>query len=734
MRQALESRDAAVQSVRRPSWPTLAAIGSAAIVALLYVSPVLKDVLRTGLDWPIWLDHPEGVSLTAYGRWWVLPPHAYLSDGVSGEFPVYVYYLSDSLINLVAEATSAPPMTVQAVVYGPALAFAFLLLNYFSIRAVVRDSRVALVASLLLSLGASSILIDRHDPVSGLPLNSVLHVPFRVITLATAQSLGWVLLLPCLALAERGYRRFTPLRAAAAGALLAALFHVHTLTFVNAAAALLGYAVFANLLERPRDRRFSLWLGALGLVGIGFVVLALRPAFPFAGLVALGGAALAATFLLDPNKAFYLWCYGVAALLALPYVLKVAPYARELAAVQATWSSIQMMAVGLSGFLLYFAAYLAAAALAFRYWRDRALVPWLLGLLVPTALLALNHLWHWGNHPYRFAIHMLFPLAILAALGLRDAPRRWAVPIGLWLCAVCLYDAGGLLFGRTGTVLFRVADAERASFLQSVRAATKPFEGSGLRLLAPVELAYPRGVLQAAMLMNYSRIPGFVPDFRHVLWRERYFNRLGLFCFLFPGYPNDDYVWNRRACEEPLDPEPELAVIREPRLRTEILPVYGIAFAGGPGKPFSALLKQASPRYGWPIVASNDSAALVRTDAARLPGVARLSPGRAPAGRFAIRVETDAPGPQLILLGGRRLGERAPTVTLDGRALSGGRRSPNWAAFEADLGPGPHLLELPSLASGAEPEADYLYFAAVVSRERAGRYLGSDADASGPAR
>jgi hypothetical protein len=713
--------------VKRPSWPTLAAIGCAALLAFLYVSPVLKDVRRTGLDWPIWLDHPEGVSLTAYGRWWVLPPHSYLSDGVSGEFPVYVYYLSDSLINLVAEALGAPPMTVQAVLYGPALAFGFLLLNYFSIRAVVRDPRVALGASLLLSLGASSILVDRPDPVSGLPLNSVLHVPFRVITLATAQSLGWVLLLPCLGVTERAYRGFTPLKAGAAGALLAALFHVHTLTFVNAAAAQLAYLVFANLLERPRDRRFVLWLASLALVAIGFVFLASRAAFPFAGLVALGGAALAATFLLDPNKAFYLWCYGVASLLALPYVLTVAPYARELAAVQATWASIQLMAVGLSGFLLYFAGYLAAAALACFYWRDRVVLPWVLGLLVPTALLAVNHLWHWGNHPYRFAIHMLFPLAILAALGLREAPRRWAVPIGAWLCAVCLYDAGGLVLNRTGAVLFRIADQERASFLESVRAATKPATGSGLRLLAPPELGYPRGVLQAAMLMNYSRIPGFVPDFRHVLWRERYFNRMGLFCFLFPGYPNDDYVWNRRACEEALDPEPELAVIREPRLKTEILPVYGIAFAGGPGKPFSAHLKEASRRYDWPLVASNDSAALVRTDAARLPGVARLGPATAPAGRFGIRIETDSPGPQLILLGGRRLDERASSIRLDGRTLAGGRRSPNWAALEAEIGPGPHLLELPSLDSGAEPEADYLYFAAVVSRERAGGYLGPDA-------
>jgi hypothetical protein len=35
-----------------------------------------------------------------------------------------------------------------------------------------------------------------------------------------------------------------------------------------------------------------------------------------------------------------------------------------------------------------------------------------------TGFLAPNHLWHWFNHPYRFAIHMIFPLGILAALWL----------------------------------------------------------------------------------------------------------------------------------------------------------------------------------------------------------------------------------------------------------------------------------------------------------------------------
>ncbi len=83
----------------------------------------------------------------------------------------------------------------------------------------------------------------------------------------------------------------------------------------------------------------------------------------------------------------------------------------------------------------------------------------------------------------------------------------------------------------------------------------------------------------------------------------------------------------------------------------------------------------------------------------------------------------DAPGPHLVVLGGRRLATRAPRVLLDGRPLETGRRSTNWAVFEAELPAGTHVLELPSHEGGPDPEADYLYFAAVVRRDGAERYV-----------
>jgi hypothetical protein len=715
--------------------PTLAALACAALLGLLYVSPVLRDVTRTGLDWPIWIDHPEGVIHTNAGRWLVKPPHRPFTDGNTGEFPQYYPSLSDTLINLAGVPLGIPAMTVQAVLFGPLVGAAFLLASYLSLAPVLRDRWAALAASAVLALGGNATFVDRPDPASGLSLNTVLHVPFHVISLGTSQSLGWVLLLPTLCLSYLAYREFTKARAALAGVLLALLFYAHTLSFVNVGAVIVASLVAANAAERPRDGRFGAWLALLGLIAAGFAALvATRPAVGFAHLVAIGGLALAATFWIDPHKRYYAWCFAPAALLAVPYVALLARHRGPLAAMQGGWEHVQMMAVGLSGALLFFSAYLAAAALAWRFSRDRALVAWLGVFLATTAFLAVNHLWHWSNHPYRYAIHLLFPLVILGVLGLRDAPRRLALPLGVWIAAVCLANAWTFVAGRPVTVRFRVAEPERARFLETVREETRRAKG-GTRIIPPVELTYPRGLVQGTMLMNYSEIPAYVDDYRHVLWPERHHNRMGLFCFLFPGYPNQDYPFGWRACEEELDPDPALLTILEPKLKTAILPVYRIGFAAGPAKPFSGYLKDAAPRYGWPMIAETDNAAFVRTDTASLPGVARLALQAGPdPGTLAIGIEPDAAGPHVLVLGGRQLERRAPVVVLDGRPLETGRRGGYWAVYEVDLAAGTRRLELPELAEGADPEADYLYFAAAVRRELLPRYiaLGTNGAAAGP--
>lgn len=696
----------------------------AALVAALYFAPVAPEVARRGLGWPIWIQHPEGLCDTTIGKWWFVAPHRPQVDGSSGEFPIYYQSLSDSLVNLAAELGGWPPMTVQAVLYGPALGFAFLLANYASLAAVLRDRRAALWASLLISLGGNASFWNRPDPLAGLRLDWVLHVPFHTLPLATAQSLGWVLFLPCLALTHLVHQRFSRRRAVALGILLGTLFYAHTLTFVNVSAAQVTYLVLANALERPRRRGFRAWLAGLGVLAVAFASVTLsRSVASFAAVVALGGAALALTFAYDARKRFYLWTYATAAVVALPYVGLLARHARAVTAIQTGWSDVQMMTVTLTGFLLFFSAYLCAGGLALMRYRDRPTFIWLAALVLSTGFLALNHLWHWFNHPYRFAIHMIFPLGILAALGLRHGPRRWAAALGLWLAVVCGWNAYRFVAGPRDFVNFATAEPERAAFLSSVRGVTAPEEGSGRRILNPPEIGYPRGVVQSAMLMNYSRIPGFVPDYRHILWPARYENRMALFCFLFPGYPNADHPFGRRACDERLDPDPTLAELLDPRLRTGVLPVYGIVLAGAPAKPFAVAVKDASARYGWPLVVQTGNAALARTVVPRLPGVGRIDSVASHAGTLTIRLEVQQPGPHVLILGGRRLSERAPEIVIGGRAAGGCRRHSNWAVCATDAPDGTLALELPSHDSGADPDADYLYFLALVHRDEAGRYV-----------
>ncbi len=711
-----------MRRLKRPAVLTLVAAGCALLVGFLYVSPVLKEAVRLGLGYPLRLNHLEGTSLTTLGKWWVLPPHRYLSDGSSGEFPVYSYYLSDALLNLIAALGGWSAMAVQAVVYGPLLGAAFLLLNYLSVAAVTRDRWVALGAALLISLGGSSIVMDRADPVSGFPLNFILHVPFHTISLGTAQSLGWVLFLPCLSLTHLARRSSTAWRPIANGVALGVLLQVHTLTFVNVAVVQVVYVILSNAVGRPRDRQYRIWLLALGVVAAGFVLLVTtRPLVPLSHFAALAVLALAATFAFDPHKRYYLWTYGAAALVASPYVVLLARHARVLAALQD--AEVQRAAVGLAGLGLFFAGYLMAAGLAYVRYRERPVLVWASAILLATLFLAFNHLWHWGNHPYRFAINLIFPLGVLAALGVRHAPWRLSAVPGLWLGALCLLNVGRFSAGERTWVQFSVDEPDRAAFLKTVRQTTAPAERTGTRILVPPEVGYPRGVFQAALLLDFSRIPSFVPDYRRVLWRERYYNRMGLFCFLFPGYPNEDTQFARRACEEPLDPEPGVVEIRDPRLKTAILPLYSIGFAGAPAKPFSNYLKDASRSYGWPTIVETDRASFVRTTVAPLAGVARLVEGRSTPSTLSIRFEVDVGGRHVLVLGGRKLAERAPRILLDGRELGDGQRSANWAVFTTELTRGEHVLQLPSHDSGPDPESDYLYFVSLVHEDRLLDYL-----------
>lgn len=705
-------------SSRRYPPALIALIGLA--IGLLYASPFLPEVLRKGMTWPIRLTG-EGPSLSTYGKWWVYSPHHFMVDGFSGEFPTFYNYLSDALLNVLAAAFHWPPMTVQAVLYGPLLGALFFWLNNASVRAVTGDARSALLASLILSFGGGSGLEHLWPGLDGDALDRILHVPFHAISLGTSQSLGWVLFLPCLALLYLARERFRVRYAVGFGIATGLLFHTHTLTFLNAAFAGLVY-LSASLAGRIRGRRRSAWLLSQSALALVFTArAAFGPPLGALVLVAAGACALFLDFLFDPDRRPYAWGYGAAALVAVPYL---AALARDLAGLAAIMEQGLTTAVTLPVLLAFFAPYAAAAALAFGHAsagqgeRDEVR-RWLGSILGATLVLSQNHLWNWGNHPYRFGIHLLFPLALLAVLGLRDAGRVARAALGTWILAVIVFDVSRFTTGHRLYANATVVQTSTGDFLRRTRALATG--AGGQSILNPPEFSYPQGLTQSALLFNYSDLPGFIPDYRYLLSRQRYFNRLGVFCFLFPGYPSFDSHLNRRACDELLDPPASLVSIREPRLRAAILPVYGITFAAASGNPFGERLAAAQAAYGWATVTEGDDRRrLVRTDAARLPGLAVL--GRGSADGRAAPFTTSEAGPHVLLLGGRALDRRAPRVLVDGREVTGHREG-NWAMFRDELPAGEHRIELPAPGIDRDGERDVLYFLAIVHATWAGRYL-----------
>jgi len=690
-------------------------------LGILYASPALPAAAHQGLDWPL---HYAGepASLTTYGKWWLQGDGPWLADGFSGRFPTFYNYLADLLLNVLAALLGRPPMTVQVVLWGPLLAALLFVVDYAILAAVLRDRARAFLASVLISTaGASPLLALVCTSTRTAEVRNLLHLPFETVSLGTAQSLGWVLFLPSLGLLYVARHHFTVRRALAFGACNGLLLQAHTLTFVNAVAAQLAFLVAENLAAEPWSARTRVWLGALAGIALTLVgVASLRQPLTFPILASLGAAVFLVTFAVDPVKPLYVWGYGTTLLVAAPYLLVLSWHARE-----APSTAPAPDAATPGELFAFFSVYVLAAALAFWRGGDSAARRWALAILVATALLATNHLWRWGNHPYRFAIDLVFPLAVLAALGVPRRPRLLTALVVASLAAPSLANFAAFWRGERPHLQVVAEDAGTAAFLRTVRETTERPETKDSLILNPPEHAYPAGVFQNALLFNYSRRPGFLPDFRYVLTPERYFNRVALFCFLFPGYPAYDLQIDRRACEEPLEPPEMLLVLRDRALAAAILPLYGIEYVAAVGRPFVLFASQRESDYGWEIAARGvGMKRLLRATPVLRPAVGRWGRGTWDDEGLHVSVEPDIAGPQLVVLGGRRLDERAPRILLDGRALESRALSGNWAILNAEMTKRPHRLELLWAEGSRARDSDYLYYAVVVASEHVSEYFG----------
>src|SRR5260221_7661416 len=693
-----------------------AALALAAAIGFLYASPFLGLAWRRGLEWPIRLEG-EGPSLSTYGRWWVLPPHRYLTDGFTGEFPTYYNYLSDAILNALSAPFGWPTMTVQAVLYGPLLGSLLFLAVFFTVRALSREGTGALLAALLVSLGVSSGLPRLLPGFDANTLESVLHRPFHVISLATAQSVGWVLFLPALGLFYLALEEFTLWRALGFGAMTGLLLHVHTVTFLNVGLVQVAWLTTRSFrgsssASKPGARRAAPLLAILGFGALA----ALGPPVSIRALAVLCAALLAIAFLADRDRRPYFWGYGAAAVVIVPYVLALL---REPGSLAGLDEGSLAMSVAPIALLSFYATYVAAAAFAIARAPNRRLVLFQVVFLTTTLLLAYNHLWNWSNHPYRFAIHLLFPLALLAAQGLRCAPWPARLVLAAWFAVGMVRDVAAFASGMRMYVAERPVVEETVHYLRRVREVTTA-EAPDRRLLNAAEAHYPLGPTQNALLFNFSARPGFLPDYRYLLVRERYYNRLALFCFLFPGYPAFDERLDRRACAEPPPPPPDPVTLREPPLRSALLPPYRLVFAVANGKPLGDYLPIAQEAYRWPTVTGAGGRRLAATLPLVAPGLARFDAADDEGRRLPFEVEAE--GPHVLVIAGRRLAERVLRRLVDGREAPGPRQG-NWAVLRADLAPGRHRLHPSPAGLDRHGEPSPPYSPAIVAAPRADAYL-----------
>ena len=277
------------------------------------------------------------------------------------------------------------------------------------------------------------------------------------------------------------------------------------------------------------------------------------------------------------------------------------------------------LSVSLSEIFIFFLAYWIGAGFAFVFALDRKVLIWL-GTIVATQLFfGFNHVWGWGNHPYRFVINLIFPLGVLSSIGIYAAPAKWGRALQGWIVLMFLFactqfDGGHRLFANIDP-----GTQEEQTFLAKVSDLTsapqKKTQSDGVQhsILNSPEFNYPLGVVQNSLILNYSALPGFIPDFRYELAPERYKNRLALFCFLFPGFPHYEIQFNFRACQEKLAPPSDWFEISDPRLKGQVMALYGIDYAASFGPPFSSVLLDWEQALGWKILAQANSGKLLLT-------------------------------------------------------------------------------------------------------------------------
>jgi hypothetical protein len=675
----------------------------------VFAGPQIVDFGRGEAN-SVW--HLESVSLSLYGRF---HGSALVTDAYSGEFPTFYNFLSDWLINLIAYATGLPPFEVQAVIYVPFLATLLFVGSYLSIRAVGLGQGVALFAAVLV-VGAGETPFVHYlytvlRPLSGLSQASGnLIPPAESIGVASSQGLGWGLFLPVLSSLYCARRRDHGTLSFFAGALLGICCLAHTLTFLQLATTVSVYVAVDGILSLIQAGRVRGAMVRAGVIVAVTALLAIRG--ETAGLSMLNFVILWSTCflasLIDVRNVRFAAIYGAGAVIvASPYLLQV----WQLSLQVGRFEGGSYTRVSATEFILFYLVCIVSTVIVLfnvrRLDRPDLLILLAVALVVPVGMGFGAFGLH--SHAYRFWTNAIIPFGVLAALSLTIPPslcRRIVVGVlaplmligvvrNLWVVQFPLprviARTVGLVTSYNGAIPLPVG---APVLLDRVREQTSTLP-PGSRVLLPPEYQYPQQAYRNGLLLAVSRVPGFIPDPRYVVWQDLYADRVAVFCSLFPSYPHLDMHTQARICDEtPKELAPGHLDLIYDRAVPDVLSLYQVKFlALLRAEPADIVARQAQRLGMKPIY---DETGDMLWQIASEPDQDRLSFGTAAYGEpdLSIPMTAQRAGRYIIVLAGRAIASRVRQVRLGQTSIESHSLGADAIGLSVDLPEGTSELKL----------------------------------------
>lgn len=542
-------------------------IFGALLIALLSSFNNIDSEKKTGEFY--WQSHQEGVS-QAHTKDDSLTP----VDGFSREFPIVYNFLGDSALGYISSLMNKPPYEIQSFFYPKFLAILFLVANFISIYLITKNRLASLLSTLLLMFGSDIIYFDELyktiDP-NIVGFKARMHLPSIALPLGVGQSAGWVLFLPIIACIYIARKNSSLSLYLLSGIGLGVLFQTHTLTFIN----VMTIISIWFLASESNEKSSLQWLRRAGFLTVFILIASFSREFGLMQLAALWSCAF--IFSIRERKDLVrLLVMGISAIaVSYQFILSIINSIALKGGFELRVDSSVDYRLVASYFLIYWLLF----ALVFLRQKSEAEK---LGVVVVVCTLAFGfgQLFGFYNHQYRFVINLCFGLFLIAPLAILKLNefQFWNVPLSSlrkgqqikWLPVFVIFSLGILFaillaLSAYRDVMIQTGHADKVTKLGynmkyfNVNYASKSESlflhalsslPSRERVMLPPEDAYPRRLFHNAIILGTGDFRAFIPDYRYLVDKKSYKDRVFVYCSIFTNYQHLDAHYNDRFCSD----------------------------------------------------------------------------------------------------------------------------------------------------------------------------------------